>query len=150
MEFIIRCTVTYLGLLVIFRIAGKRALAQITTFDIVMLLIISETTQQALVGDDSSMTNAFILIATFLALEIAFSRLTLRYQSLDKWINSRPLILVRGGRVLDDRLHTERVNVDEVLAAARETNGLANMEQVDHAVLETDGKISVVPRESAK
>jgi uncharacterized membrane protein YcaP (DUF421 family) len=146
MEFILRCIAIYLGLLLIFRIAGKRALAQITTFDIVLLLIIAETTQQALVADDSSLTNAFILIATFLALEIGFSRLTLRWPALDKWMNSRPIVLVREGRVLQERMDAERVNTDEVLTAARETHGLGKLEQIEHAVLETDGAISVIPR----
>lgn len=150
MEFIVRCVLIYVGLLVIFRIAGKRALAQITTFDIVLLLIIAETTQQALVRDDSSITNALILIATFLTLEIGFSRLTLRWPGLDKWMSSRPLVLVRDGKVLQDRLDRERVNLDEVLTAARETHGLGNLDQIQHAVLETDGEISVIPRASAK
>jgi uncharacterized membrane protein YcaP (DUF421 family) len=150
MEFILRCILIYLGLLIIFRIAGKRALAQITTFDIVLLLIIAETTQQALVVDDSSLTNAFILIATFLTLEIGLSRLTLHRPWLDKWVNSRPLALVRDGRVLEDRMDSERVNVDEVLTAARETHGLGSLDRIEHAVLETDGAISVIPRASTK
>ncbi len=96
--------------------------------------------------DDYSLTNAFVLIATFLVLEIGFSRLTLRWPALDKWMNSRPVPLVRKGRVLDDRLHAERVNVDEVLAAARQAQGVGNLEEIEHAVLETDGAISVIPR----
>ena len=147
MELIVRCTLIYLGLLLIFRIAGKRALAQITTFDIVMLLIIAETTQQALVHDDASLTNAFILIATFFTLEIAFSRLTSRWPMLDKWLNSRPVTLMRDGRVLDERLNAERVSVDDIRRAGRETQGVANLGQIEHAVLETDGAISVIPRE---
>jgi uncharacterized membrane protein YcaP (DUF421 family) len=147
MELIVRCTLIYLGLLLIFRIAGKRALAQITTFDIVMLLIIAETTQQALVHDDASLTNAFILIATFFTLEIAFSRLTSRWPVVDKWLNSRPIVLVRDGRVLDERLSAERVSVDDIRRAGRERQGVANLGQIEHAVLETDGAISVIPRE---
>src|SRR5687768_10627864 len=115
MDFIIRCTLVYVFLLVVFRIAGKRALAKITTFDIVLLLIISETTQQALVGNDHSFTNAFGLIATFIALEIALTKLALRWPAIDRWLNSRPLVIVRDGRVLDERMRQARVNVDEVL-----------------------------------
>jgi uncharacterized membrane protein YcaP (DUF421 family) len=147
MELIVRCVLIYLGLLLIFRIAGKRALAQITTFDIVMLLIIAETTQQALVHDDASLTNAFILIATFLTLEIAFSRLTLRWPVLNKWLNSRPVTLMQDGRVVQERLDAERVGIDDIRRAGRETQGVANLGQIQHAVLETDGAISVIPRE---
>lgn len=147
MELIVRCVLIYLGLLLIFRIAGKRALAQITTFDIVMLLIIAETVQQALVHDDASLTNAFILIATFLTLEIVFSRLTLRWPALNKWLNSRPVTLMQDGRVVQERLDGERVSVDDIRRAGRETQGVANLGQIEHAVLETDGAISVIPRE---
>jgi uncharacterized membrane protein YcaP (DUF421 family) len=150
MEFILRCVLIYAALLLIFRIAGKRALAQITTFDIVLLLIIAETTQQALVRDDSSLTNAVTLIATFLTLEIGFSRLTLRWRGLDKWLNSKPLVLVRDGKVLQERLHVERVNEEEVLASAREKHGIGSMDEIDHAVLETDGAISVIPRKRSQ
>lgn len=146
MDLIVRCSLIYLGLLLIFRIAGKRALAQITTFDIVLLLIIAETTQQALIRDDASLTNAFILIATFFGLEILFSRLTLRWPSLNKWLNSEPLPLVVSGRMFEDRLSAERVSRADILRAARESHGLANMGQIDHAILEPDGAISIVPR----
>ena len=145
MDFIIRCVVMYVFLLVVFRIAGKRALAKITTFDIVLLLIISETTQQALVGDDHSFTNAFGLIATFIALEIALTKLSLHWPAMDRWLNSRPLIIVRHGHVLEDRMREARVNVDEVLTAARATQGLANLQQIEHAVLECNGEISIIP-----
>ena len=149
MDFIIRCTLVYVFLLVVFRIAGKRALAKITTFDIVLLLIISETTQQALVGNDHSFTNAFGLIATFIALEIAFTKLALRWPAIDRWLNSRPLVIVRDGRVLEERMRQARVNVDEVLTAARETQGLANLKQIEHAVLECNGEISIIPASKA-
>jgi uncharacterized membrane protein YcaP (DUF421 family) len=145
MDFIFRCIMMYVFLLVVFRIAGKRALAQITTFDIVLLLIISETTQQALVGNDHSFTNAFGLIATFIALEILLTKLTLHWPAIDRWLNSRPLIIVRHGRVLEDRMRDARVNVDEVLTAARATQGLANLKQIEHAVLECNGEISIIP-----
>jgi uncharacterized membrane protein YcaP (DUF421 family) len=150
MDFIIRCIVMYVFLLVVFRIAGKRALAKITTFDIVLLLIISETTQQAIVGDDHSFTNAFGLIATFIVLEITFTKLTLRWPAVDRWLNSRPLIIMRHGQVLQDRMRQARINVDEVLTAARETHGLANLKQIEHAVLECNGEISIIPASSAK
>lgn len=150
MDFMIRCVVMYVCLLVLFRVAGQRALAQITTFDIVLLLIISETTQQALVGEDRSFTNALGLIVTFLALEIGLARLTLRWPLLDRWVNGRPLVIVRDGRVLETPMNEARVNVDEVLTAAREKQGLANLAHVRHAILESNGEISIVPNAPAR
>lgn len=150
MSFILRCALIYLFILLVFRIAGKRALADITTFDIVLLLIISETTQQALVVDDSSLTNAMLLIGTFISLDMALSFVALRSPALDRWLNSRPLAIVKNGRVLDTRMKESGVNVDEVLASAREQQGISDLDDVEHAVLENNGKISIIPRTSAK
>lgn len=150
MSFILRCALIYLFILLVFRIAGKRALADITTFDIVLLLIISETTQQALVVDDASLTNAMLLIGTFISLDMALSFLALRSPALDRWLNSRPLAIVKNGRVLDTRMKESAVNVDEVLASARQQQGIAELDDVEHAVLENNGQISIIPRASAK
>lgn len=150
MSFILKCALIYLFILLVFRIAGKRALADITTFDIVLLLIISETTQQALVVDDASLTNAMLLIGTFITLDMALSFLALRSPALDRWLNSRPLAIVKNGRVLDTRMKESAVNVDEVLASARQQQGIAELDDVEHAVLENNGQISIIPRTSAK
>ncbi|MGQ0538398.1 MAG: DUF421 domain-containing protein [Gemmatimonadaceae bacterium] len=146
MSFIVRCALIYVFLLLVFRIAGKRALADITTFDIVLLLIISEATQQALTVDDASLTTAMLLIGTFITMEIALTFLALRWRGLDRWLNSLPVAIVQDGRVLDARMRRLRINLDEVRAAARTLHGIADLEQVEHAVLETNGDISIIPR----
>ncbi|HEX5499408.1 MAG TPA: hypothetical protein VFX03_09285, partial [Thermomicrobiales bacterium] len=73
MESIVRGAVVYIVVLVVFRINGKRSLAQITTFDFVLLLIIAEAIQQALIDVDYSMTNAFLIVLTLLGLDVGFS-----------------------------------------------------------------------------
>jgi uncharacterized membrane protein YcaP (DUF421 family) len=146
MSFIVRCALIYFFLLIVFRIAGKRALADITTFDIVLLLIISETTQQALTVDDHSLVNAMLLICTFVAIDMLLTFLSLRSPALDRWLNSRPLALIRNGRVLEHAMKSSGVNVDEVASSARRAHGIAELDQIDHAVLECNGEISVIPR----
>ena len=146
MESVVRATVIYLFLLAIFRIAGKRSLAQITTFDFVLLLIIGEATQQALLGDDYSVVNACIVIATLILLEIGLSHVAGRFPALDRALEGLPLVVVHNGRLLKDRLKRERLDETEILAAARELHGLERLEDIKYAVLERSGGITIVPK----
>ena len=145
MDAIFRALAIYLFLLLVFRASGKRTLAQITTFDLVLILIIAETTQQALLGEDFSVTNAFLLIATLIGLDIALSLLKQRYPWLDNALEGQPLILVEHGRPIRERMDKERVDSSDILEAARRLRGLERMEQIKYAVLERDGKITIVP-----
>ena len=146
MESILRAGVIYVFLLVVFRIAGKRSLAQITTFDFVLLLIIGEATQQALLGDDYSVVNACIVIATLILLEITLSHVAARFPAVDRAVEGLPLIVVDNGKLLNDRLRRERLDQSEILAAARELHGLERLEDIKYAVLERSGGITIVPR----
>jgi uncharacterized membrane protein YcaP (DUF421 family) len=145
MEQIIRTVAVYLFLLVVVRISGKRTLGEMTAFDFILLLIISESTQQALVGDDYSVTNAALVIITFLAVDIGFSLLQMRFPALDKWIDGVPTVLVRDGKVQRKAIDKSRVDEAEIMEAARRHHGLERLEQVKHAVLEKSGGITVVP-----
>jgi uncharacterized membrane protein YcaP (DUF421 family) len=147
MDAILRGAAIYLILLVIFRISGKRSLAKTTTFDFVLLLIISEVTQQALVGDDYSLTNSILLIITLVGLDIGISLLTQRSQRLEKLVDSVPVVLVENGKPLKDIMDKARVGEEDILASARERQGLENMDQIKYAVLERSGNISVIPYE---
>lgn len=146
MDTILRAAAIYAALLVVLRIGGKRTLGQTTTFDFVMLLIIAETTQQALLGDDFSVTNALLLIATIVGLDIAFSLMKRRSPKLDRLVEGVPMVIVENGKPLLDRMEKARVDEEDVLAAARESQGLKHMDQIEYAVLERSGGISVVPK----
>ena len=146
MDTILRAAAIYAALLVVLRIGGKRTLGQTTTFDFVMLLIIAETTQQALLGDDFSVTNALLLIATIVGLDIAFSLMKRRWSKLDRLVEGVPMVIVENGKPLLDRMEKARVDEEDVLAAARESQGLKHMDQIEYAVLERSGGISVVPK----
>jgi uncharacterized membrane protein YcaP (DUF421 family) len=148
MNSVLRATLVYVFLLVIFRIMGKRTLAQITTFDFVLILIIGEATQQALLGNDFSIINAWIVIATLMFLELGLSLLKSRWPTLDRVMESHPLVIVQDGRVLEERIRHERVDVNDVLTAARERHGLERLDQIKYAVLERSGGISIVPKDA--
>jgi uncharacterized membrane protein YcaP (DUF421 family) len=146
MDSVIRAVAIYGILLIIFRVSGKRSLAQITTFDFVLLLIISEATQQALLGDDFSLINAFVVIITLIGLDIALSLLKQRSPTFELLIDDTPLIIVEDGRPLKERMDKARIDESDILASARELQGLERMDQIKYAVLERSGGVSIVPK----
>ena len=142
---IFRGLVIYFFLLLIFRITGKRTLSEATTFEFVLLLIISEVTQQAMVGDDFSLTGAFLLIVTLLGADLLLSLLKIKFRNLDKAAEGMPVIIVDKGKPLQNRMKLTRVDEEDILAAARALHGLERMEEIKYAVLENDGSISILP-----
>lgn len=149
MDSITRGLVVYVVLLLLFRISGKRSLAQITTFDFVLLLIFSEAIQQALIDNDSSMTNALLVIATLLGLDIGLSLVKGKSSLLQKLIDDTPLVLIEDGRLHKDRMKKARVDEDDILQSARQLQGLERLDQIKYAVLERSGGITVVPKRQA-
>ncbi len=146
MSSVLRAIVVYVVLFLIFRVAGRRTLSQITTFDFVLLLIVSEATQNAMIGDDYSITNAMLVITTLVGFDVALSLWKRRFPSLDKFLDGVPLIIVEDGKPLKDRMAKARVDESDVLTAARELQGLERMEQIKYAVLERSGGISIIPK----
>jgi uncharacterized membrane protein YcaP (DUF421 family) len=143
---LLHAAAVYLLLLVMFRLAGKRTLAQITIFDLVLVLIIAEASQRALLGDDTSITQAAIVVATLISLDRALGWLSHRSQRIDRWANDVPLVLIEDGRLCRDRMDRMRIDDDDILESARELQGLERMDQIKYAVLERTGAISVIPR----
>jgi hypothetical protein len=125
MDAVLRALAIYGFLLIVFRVSGKRTLAQITTFDLVLLLVIGEATQQGLLGDDFSVTNAFIVIATLVGTDIAISEVKRRFHKLEVWMDGAPLLLVVDGRPLEERMRKTRVDFDDVLEQARFSQALS-------------------------
>jgi uncharacterized membrane protein YcaP (DUF421 family) len=147
MESVVRGLIVYFFLLVVFRVAGRRTLADMTTFDLVLTLIISETTQQAMVDSDHSMTNAALLILTLVGANIALSMLKLYYPAAEKWLDGRPFIIVENGKCLHSRMNKARVDEGDIMEAARKSHGLAQLSQIRYAVLERGGIITIIPYE---
>lgn len=149
MDAVLRAASIYFFLLLVFRLAGKRTLVEATPFDLVLLLIVSEATQQAMIGDDFSLTNAFIVIATLVALDILLSEVKQRFPRAERVLDGVPLVIVEAGEPLRERMQKARIDDEDVLAAARKSAGLERMDQIKYAVLERDGGISIVPKKDA-
>ena len=146
MESVVRGLFIYFVMLVIVRVSGRRTLAEATPFDFVLLLIVAETTQQALLGDDFSITNAVILILTLFLVDIALSYAKRWFPTLSKLIDGRPTFLIRDGEIDQRALDKTRTDTSDIMIAARGQHGLERLEQVKHAILETDSGISIIPR----
>jgi uncharacterized membrane protein YcaP (DUF421 family) len=136
----------YAFLLLVFRVSGKRTMAQATPFDLTLLLIISEAVQNALTGEDRSLTTAFVVVATLAAVDIGLSLLKLRSTHLERIIDDVPVVIFAEGKPFEDRMKQARVDEADILEAARELHGLERLDQVRYAVLERNGQISIVPK----
>ncbi len=143
---VLRGVFIYLFLLLIFRVSGKRSLSQVTTFEFVLLLVIGEATQQALLGEDFSITNASILIATLVGLDHLLTKIKQKSARFDDIMESVPLIIVDNGKMLSDRMKKVRVDKEDILEAARSLHGLERMDQIKYAVVERNGEISIIPK----
>ena len=146
MDTVFRALAIYLGLMLVIRASGKRSVAQITTFDFVLLLILGESTQQALIGDDFSITTGLLLIASLVGIDMTLSFLKERSTRISQLVDGVPLIIVEDGRPLRERMDRSRVDESDVLAAARERQGLERLDQIKYAVLERSGGISIIPK----
>jgi len=145
METVLHGVAIYVFLVLVFRLIGKRSLGDVTTFDFVLLLIIGESTQQALLGEDYSLTNAALMIVTLVGLDVGLSLVKQRFPRLERWLEDLPLVLVENGKPLRERLDKVRVGEDDILESARRLQGLERMEQIKYAVLERNGDITIIP-----
>ncbi len=146
MDSVARGITIYFILLVALRLSGRRTVAQMTTFDFVLLLIIAETTQQALLGDDFSIVNATLLILTLFSVDIVLSYVKQWSPRIALFLDGTATVLIADGKVDERALRRARVNLEDILVAAREQQGLARLDQIKFAVLEADGGISIIPR----
>ena len=146
MDAVLRSLAVYAFLLLLFRLSGKRTLSQITTFDLIVLLIVSEATQQALLGDDFSITNACIVILTLVCADRALDLIATFSPSSDRVLNGRAVLLIEDGDLQERRLRRLRITRDDILEQARSSQGIERLDQIKHAVLERNGAISVIPR----
>ena len=144
-EKVVRSVAVYFFLLLAFRFTGKRQVGQLTPFDLVVLLIISNVVQNALIGNDNSLGGGLLGATTILALNYAITEVAYRSKRARRLLETQPTLLIHNGQVLQDNLRRERITFDDLLGALRR-NGLVEPTEVRFAVLEENGSISVVPR----
>ena len=145
METVLKAFAIYGVILVLTRLSGRRTLSQATPFDVILVLLIAESAQSALVGSDGSLTNAILLIGTLILADVVLSHLKLRVPLLSLLIEGAPTILIHEGQPRDAVMQRARVSANDILEAARLSQGISDMPQIRFAVLETSGAISIIP-----
>jgi uncharacterized membrane protein YcaP (DUF421 family) len=143
-DIVLRTAAVYAVLLLGLRLAGKREIGQMTVFDLVVLLLLANAVQNAMVGPDTSLSGGLLAAVVLLALNAFVARLRLRWPALRRIVEGTPTLLVLHGELIEAHLRREGLDRDALEAAMRE-HGLADLSDVEMAVLEIDGSISVVP-----
>ena len=144
LEIIIRTIAVYLVILIGLRLAGKREIGQMTVFDLVVLLLIANAVQNAMVGPDTSLVGGILAAIVLLLVNAAVAGLRLRSPRLRRLVEGTPTLLVLHGEVIPQHMRREGVDEESLLVALRE-HGVAEISEVEMAVLEIDGSISVIP-----
>jgi len=140
----IRTIAVYFVVLIGLRLSGKREIGQMTVFDLVVLLLIANAVQNAMVGPDTSLIGGMLAAVVLLLINAAVASLRLRWPRLRRLVEGTPTLLVLHGEVIPAHLRREGID-DESLSAALREHGIAKISDVEMAVLEIDGSISVVP-----
>jgi uncharacterized membrane protein YcaP (DUF421 family) len=145
MEKILRPICVYIFLLVGLRLAGKRELAQLNPFDLIVLLTLSNTVQNAIIGNDNSITGGLVGAATLLLVNYLLVRFVHRHKRLEKLVEGSRDFLMRDGHVLQKHMNRELMSRAELVAAAHR-QGIGSLAEVDSCVLEPTGTITFVQK----
>jgi uncharacterized membrane protein YcaP (DUF421 family) len=143
LEKIIRPIIVYLFLVIGLRLAGKRELAQLNAFDLIVLMMLSNTVQNAIIGDDNSVSGGMLGGAALLAVNYIVVRYMSRHSRLEHLAEGREDLLMSNGRVDRKRLERELISIDDLEMAARK-QGFASLAEIDRAVLEPNGSIAFI------
>jgi len=141
LEKVLRPLFVYAFLVVGLRLAGKRELAQLNPFDLVVLLTLSNTVQNAIIGDDNSVTGGILGATTLLAVNYLVVRFLYGHERLERLVEGEADVLIEGGQIRFDRLRKELVTLPELESAAHK-QGFASLDEVDRAVLEPGGTLA--------
>ena len=145
MDLVLRSIVVFILMLVITRAVGRRELSSMEPFDLILLVVMGDLIQQGVTQSDYSLTGSTIVIVTIASLTVGTAYLSYRFRRLRPLLEGEPVVLVAGGRVIESNLRRQRMTVEELLAEAR-LQSIGGLDQVDYAVLETNGRVSFLKR----
>src|SRR6266542_5121329 len=145
MDLAIRAVVLFTFIYLLTRVIGRRELSALEPFDLILLIVIGDAVQQGLTQDDYSVTGALIVVGTFAVLQVFVSYIAFRLPFLRPVLDGQPIVIVQDGKPIELNLHRERLTVEEVMVEARQQQ-IAHLDDIAWAVLETSGKISIIPK----
>ena len=143
----LRTAIVYLFLIIAIRVSGKREVGQMSVLELIVVLIISDAVQNSMVGDNTSVWGGLVAVLVLLGLDFTLREFTRRSRRVRTALEGEPRLIVLRGRVLQRAVQQEGLDIDDIKTAVR-AHGLPRIEDVDQAVLETDGTISVVGRQT--
>jgi uncharacterized membrane protein YcaP (DUF421 family) len=143
-EIVVRTALVYVAVLALFRVLGKREIGQMNLIDLVLLLLIANAVQNAMVGPDASLQGGLLAAAILVVLDRGLAAVRLRSHRIDRMLLGEPVLLVSGGHLLPGHLRKQGLSEEDVLMAVRE-HGIDRIDQVGAAWLENDGSISIIP-----
>jgi uncharacterized membrane protein YcaP (DUF421 family) len=146
-DLVLRTVAVFFFLLILMRAIGRRELASLQPFDLMLLIVLGDAVQQGLTQDDYSVTGALLVIGTFAVLQVCTSWVSFRFPRVRPILEGEPIIVVQDGKPIERNLKRERLTLEELAEAAR-SESIARLEDVQWAVLETNGQISFIPRRS--
>jgi len=147
-EKILRPIIVYVFLIVGLRLSGKRELAQLNPFDLIVLLTLSNTVQNAIIGEDNSVTGGIIGAASLLAINYLVVRFLYDHRKIDQIVEGSPDVLIENGKIHEHKLKRELITKEELAAAARK-QGFDSLSEVRQCVLEPGGTLSFTARKPA-
>jgi uncharacterized membrane protein YcaP (DUF421 family) len=147
-EVALRVAVIYLFLVIVLRISGKREVGQLSILELIVVLLISDAVQNSMVGENTTVWGGMVAVLMLLGLDYALSMVTQRSRRVRRAIEGEPRLLIRDGQLLPKALREEGVDANDVRAAIR-AHGFTRIEEIRMAVLETNGSISVIPKDGA-
>jgi len=142
-DVILRSLAVYLFIIIAIRLFGKKELAQLSVIDLVFILLISNSVQNAMVGPSTGLLTGIVAAATLFTVNALLKYTLYNNKTFNKFIQGEPVMLIHKGRVIEKNLHRQRLTFEELEAAVRE-HGVESMTDVDLAVLEVDGNISIL------
>jgi uncharacterized membrane protein YcaP (DUF421 family) len=146
-ELVLRSTIVYVALLVLLRLTGKRQVGQLAPFDLVLLLVLSNAVQNSMNAGDTSLVGGLLAATTLVVLNYLLGVATFRNKRIEELVEGRPQVLIHNGKLYDNVLSGAQLTQHELHAALRQA-GCAGVEEVRYAVLENNGSISVITRNS--
>lgn len=146
-EFILRAVVVYVVVLGMVRLSGKRPLGQITPFDVLLVVLLGNAVQNALLGTDTSLGGGLLLVATLILLNYGVGWVSTRSRRIERLVEGEPVVIARDGRLFDAVLRREQVTRADFEAAMRQ-QGCLGVGDVELALLEINGHITIIPRKS--
>ena len=146
MDLVLRAAFFFVFLYAVTRLIGRRELSSLEPFDLIVLVVMGDMVQQGITQSDYSITGGVLVIATIVLLTVLTSVISFRLPWTRKVLDGQPILLIHDGEVLGDNARRERITVEELQSVARQQQ-LTSLDQIRYAVLETNGKISLIPKE---